>query len=128
MKALAILMMTTAISLFSQGSFAKSSIVIPMDTTESTLDFGEVPIGSYDYDDIDVVAGTEALTLDIALTGDMFSIAHNCPATLDAGKTCHIFAIFEPTAEGDFTGDLSVKTSSGDYLFHLLGTGYTEEN
>ncbi|MDG0817614.1 hypothetical protein [Bdellovibrio svalbardensis] len=129
MKALAALLMTGALSLFSQSTFAKSDFVLPMDATQGTIDFGELAVGYYDYDDIDVVAGNEDLTLDIALTGsDMFAIAHNCPATLAAGKTCHIFVIFEPTAEGDYTGEVSVNTSKGDYLFHLLGTGYFEED
>lgn len=127
MKALAVLMMTGALSLFSQGAFARANIVLPMDATQSSIDFGEVATGSYDYNDIDVVAGTTPLTIDIALTGDMFSVAHNCPATLDAGKTCHIFVIFEPTADGDYTGSLTVNTSGGNYLFDLTGTGYTDD-
>ncbi len=125
MKALAALLMTGALSLFSQGAFAKG-IVIPMDATQSSIDFGQVAIGSYNYEVIDVIAGTDTLTIDVGLTGDMFSVAHNCPATLDPGKTCHIFVIFEPTSDGDFTGQLTVNTSGGDYLFDLTGTGFTD--
>ncbi|QDK37273.1 hypothetical protein [Bdellovibrio sp. NC01] len=127
MKALAPVLMAASLSLFTTSSFAKSDIMLPMDTNEETMDFGEVYVGDYVYDDIDVVAGDTDMTIsEIALTGDMFQVAHNCPDTLPAGKTCHIFVIFEPTATGDFTGELSVKASIGDYLFHLMGSGYEE--
>lgn len=127
MKALAPVLMAAALSLVGTSSLAKSDLMIPMDTNEQTIDFGEVTVGDYVYDDIDVVAGDQDITIsEIALTGDMFQVAHNCPATLPAGKTCHIFVIFEPTETGDFTGDLSIKASVGDYMFHLTGTGYED--
>ena len=123
MKALAILSMTLMLSLFAEAK-TLPAVLIPMDTTESDIDFGEVPVGDYGLGDIYAKAGDQALQIsEITVTGDMFSVAHNCPTELAVGKTCHIIPIFEPTAEGDYKGDLTVKTSAGDYLFHLMGSG-----
>lgn len=129
MKALAVLLMASSISLFSHTSFAKGTYLIPMDATTSDIDFGEVYVGDYTYEEVYVHANDKPLALtNIAITGDMFAMAHNCPASLDAGKDCHIFVIFEPTAEGDYTGNLTVNTDGGDYIFNLTGSGYADDD
>ena len=87
MKALAVLLMVSSISLFSHTSMAKGTYLIPMDTTTTDIDFGEVYVGDYTYEEVYVHASDKALALsNIAITGDMFSMAHNCPASLDPGK------------------------------------------
>ncbi len=124
MKAIAVLLLASSIGLFTQAAPKyHHEYLKPADSIEEDVDFQEVYVGDY-YDLGVVFQFTKDMNfIEISKTGDAFSIAHNCPAMLPSGKRCFLYFIFEPTAEGDATGEVTVKTDDNDYTFHLKGTG-----
>ncbi len=55
--------------------------------------------------------GTAPMTVTIASSGSAFVVNHNCPGStqqISAGRSCEIGVAFKPTAEGNFTGSVTI--------------------
>ena len=71
-------------------------------------------------------SGTAPLSVNsIALTAPGFTIAHNCPISLNAGAGCTISVAFAPSAVTPFTSAVSVVTNAAGspHSATLTGTG-----
>lgn len=123
MKAIFALFLASSLGLFAHAAPINHEQLKPMDTIDQDVDFGEVYVG--DFYDVGAYFRFDQDTTftEITKTGDDFSIAHNCPDMLPAGKRCFMYFIFEPTQDGDSTGEVVVKTTTDEYHFHLKGTG-----
>lgn len=70
--------------------------------------------------------GTGPLQLNaITALGNGFTIAHNCPASLDPGVSCFVEVRFNPTALRAYSGDLVIEfePAGSARVVKLLGTG-----
>ncbi len=64
---------------------------------------------------------TIALTA-ISVTGS-FSETNNCGASLAAGQSCTVNAIFDPQTAGSFSGSINITTDSTPVVIPLAGAG-----
>lgn len=70
-------------------------------------------------------SGTASLTgITPSISGD-FILTNNCPAALDAGKSCTLRVQYAPTIAGAESGSLTVSDSLGTQSVPLNGTGLT---
>nr|BFD66226.1 hypothetical protein HAGR004_12480 [Bdellovibrio sp. HAGR004] len=123
MKALAAFFLTTLLAL---PGYANDRINIsPTDIDYLSLEYGEVPINQTALAEIGINAPPDRnLNInELLIFGDMFAATTNCGATVEAGKYCLIDIYFAPTATGDHYGEMSIKTSEGNILLRLYGTG-----
>ena len=68
-------------------------------------------------------ASAAAIAVDNIVATQPYSVAHSCPASLNAGATCTISVTFTPTALGPQAGALTVEAGSTTYATLLQGSG-----
>ncbi len=118
---------TFYINLKGIGEEKKSRIFVD----KENVDFGEVYIGSKVVKKITVEnKGNATLYIeDILYEGsNVFWYKSNCNS-LDPGEKCYIDIVFSPKKEGDFSGQITVKTGSvetPEVIVYLKGTGIKE--
>jgi Abnormal spindle-like microcephaly-assoc'd, ASPM-SPD-2-Hydin len=94
-----------------------------------------VPSISFGNQTLGTVSDGQAITLsntgsaELRITGvavtDPFAETHDCASSLAASATCTITVTFAPTAEGDFTGNVSITDNAkgSPHIVALSGTG-----
>jgi Abnormal spindle-like microcephaly-assoc'd, ASPM-SPD-2-Hydin len=94
-----------------------------------------VPSISFGNQSLGTVSDGQAITLSntgsaaLRITGivatDPFAETHDCASSLAASATCTITVTFAPTAEGDFTGNVSITDNAkgSPHIVALNGTG-----
>ena len=99
--------------------------------TPGVIEFGHQTIDK-SSDEREIVllnSGTSDLTItDISTSDSVYVQTNNCPATLEAKKSCSIYVVFSPTETGLVAGTLTVSddaTSGGAQVVYLFGTGIT---
>ena len=66
--------------------------------------------------------GSNPVTVNTVTGTPHFAVAHNC-SVLAVGASCTASVTFTPTAEGGFTGDLTISSSAGIQTVPLTGGG-----
>jgi hypothetical protein len=93
--------------------------------TPSSIDGGSVPIESTSdgYSFFITNVQSTAITLDPPSVSGPFSITNGCGTSLAANSSCSITVFFSPTATGPASGEVQVRTSVGNVIVTLTGTG-----
>lgn len=108
-------------------SYSGTGVALPSMTVSSySLNLGNVAVNANASTTVSVYnAGNVPLsTPAIASSGDAFSVAHNCPATLAVGASCQATVTFAPTAPQGYSGTLSVAYADvSQQTVTLSGTG-----
>ena len=92
----------------------------------TTLTFAAVPAGTVSPSQTATVTNETSASLGItAITvSGHFAQTNNCPSSLAAGANCTVSVTSNPTANGNFTGSVNLKDSTGDLtLLYLSGAG-----
>ncbi len=98
--------------------------------TPASLNFGSVAIGSSAASQTAVLAnsGTAALSISgLQATPAVYSLSHDCPATLAAGSRCTLTVGFTPAATGAVSGSIAITSNAATTpdALALSGTGVT---
>lgn len=93
----------------------------------SSLNFGDVNVGSVSSPQIVTVSNTGNATLNITsvTASSEFGVHNYCPSTLSAGQKCTVSVVFSPTSTGTQTGLLSVADNAigSPQTVSLIGVG-----
>lgn len=123
MKAFAAFLLTSLLVL--PGYAADRINVSPTDIDYLSLEYGEVPLNKTVLAEIGINAPSDrALNItELLIYGQMYAATTDCGDTVEAGDYCVIDIYFTPTAKGEHYGEMSIKTSEGNILLKLYGTG-----
>lgn len=98
--------------------------------TPASLNFGSVAIGSSAASQTSVLANGGTASLSIAslrAAPAVYSLSHDCPATLAAGSRCTLTVGFTPAAPGAVSGSVAIASNAATTpdTLALSGTGVT---
>jgi len=85
--------------------------------TPSSVNFGEVKVGSESTQTVQIKnSGSTSITISsVAVSGSGVTISGiNTPATLAAGATASVSAMFKPASAGNASGALTIKSNASD--------------
>ena|SRR5438445_13826764 len=123
MRTIAAFMMASLLAL--PGYAIQRLSISPHDISYLSIEFGEVKLNEKAWVEVGINA-PEDKGMDISeltIYGDMYSATSDCPDHLDANNYCVIDIYFQPTALDEQYGELGIKTSEGNILLKLYGTG-----
>lgn len=121
-----LILLTTILTTISLSlSAAANEITIAAKPVEKgSIDFGLVPYGGErsQYLTLSNNSSKPLTNITFKINGG-FQLKHNCSQTLQANQSCQIKITFWAAREGAYYGNLSIKTSTKDYLYNLSGIG-----
>lgn len=124
MKTIAAYLLATFLAL--PASWAAPNLnTSPQDIEYLSIEFGEIPLNETGWVEVGLNA-PEDRAMDIyslMIFGEMYDATTTCGTRLDPGKYCVLDLFFTPTAQGEHYGEMSIKTSEGNVLLKLYGTG-----
>ncbi|UXR66214.1 hypothetical protein EZJ49_08125 [Bdellovibrio bacteriovorus] len=123
MKALAAFLLTSLLVL--PGYAINRINISPSDIDYLSLEYGEVPLNQTALAEIGINAPSDRPVdiHELLIFGDMYAATTDCGDQVAAGEYCVIDIYFTPTATGEHYGEMSIKTSEGNILLKLYGTG-----
>ncbi len=126
MKNISMLVLLVLMPLFSQAqSFSSISVKAQAHDQYLSYNFGIVPLNFHQSVDFILTAdSTEASHIQrLVVFGMMFDAATNCPTILPPGKSCTIRAIFWPSRDGFYNGQLNIYLEKSSVFIDLSGWG-----
>lgn len=102
-----------------QGQQSQQGQISQVAVSPSNLSFGNVTLGSSMSQDITVTNGGDAplIVTQYALFGTGYSVSGIiAPFSIPAGKSTTLVAKFSPSAQGNFTGNVSISTAGPSSL------------